>query len=91
MELSAAETPLLLAAAGAAHMLRSDGVLHLYESEAELAAAQPGWQARADHGIAFTPPARRRGDRRAAAGLEPCAGGGDVRARRGRRSAIRCW
>jgi D-amino-acid dehydrogenase len=55
MELSAAETPLLLAAAGAAHMLRSDGVLHLYESEAELSAAQPGWQVRADHGIAFTP------------------------------------
>ena len=55
MDLSAAETPLLLAAAGAAHMLRSDGVLHLYESEAEHAASQPGWQARADHGIAFTP------------------------------------
>ncbi len=54
MDLSAAETPLLLAAAGAADMLRSDGVLHLYESEAELDAAQPGWQARAEHGIAFT-------------------------------------
>jgi D-amino-acid dehydrogenase len=54
MELSAAETPLLLAAAGASHMLRSDGVLHLYESEAELRASQPGWQARAEHGIAFT-------------------------------------
>jgi D-amino-acid dehydrogenase len=35
-------------------MLHGDGVLHLYESEAELAASQPGWQARADHGIAFT-------------------------------------
>jgi D-amino-acid dehydrogenase len=44
----------MLAAAGASDMLRSDGVLHLYESEAELAASQPGWQARADHGIAFT-------------------------------------
>ena len=54
MDLSAAETPLLLAEAGAGHMLRSDGVLHLYESEAELKASQPGWQARADHGIAFT-------------------------------------
>ena len=54
MELSAVETPLLLAAAGASHMLRSDGVLHLYESEAELRTSQPGWQARAEHGIAFT-------------------------------------
>ena len=54
MTLSAAETPLMLAAAGASHMLRSDGVLHLYESVAELQASQPGWQARAEHGIAFT-------------------------------------
>jgi D-amino-acid dehydrogenase len=54
MALSAVETPLLLAAAGASHMLRSDGVLHLYESERELRASQPGWQARAEHGIAFT-------------------------------------
>jgi D-amino-acid dehydrogenase len=54
MDLSAAETPLMLRAAGVGHMLRSDGVLHLYESEAELLASQAGWQARADHGIAFT-------------------------------------
>ncbi len=54
MELSAGETPLMLAGAGASHMLRSDGVLHLYESEAELQASLSGWQARADHGIAFT-------------------------------------
>ena len=54
MDLSAAETPLMFAGAGASHMLRSDGVLHLYESEAELQASQAGWQARADHGIAFT-------------------------------------
>jgi D-amino-acid dehydrogenase len=54
MDLSAAETPLLFAAAGASSMLRSDGVLHLYESCAEQDAAQPGWRARADHGIAFT-------------------------------------
>ena len=44
----------MFADAGASHMLHDDGVLHLYESEAELAASQPGWQARADHGIAFT-------------------------------------
>ena len=54
MDLSAAETPLLLEGAGAGHMLRSDGVLHLYEGEAELQATLPGWQARSDHGIAFT-------------------------------------
>lgn len=54
MALSAAETPLMLAAAGASAMLRTDGVLHLYESEAELQASQPGWQVRAEHGIPFT-------------------------------------
>jgi D-amino-acid dehydrogenase len=54
MDLSIGETDAMLAAAGATHMLRSDGVLHLYESEAELAASLPGWQARTDHGIAFT-------------------------------------
>jgi len=54
MDLSAIETQSMFAEAGVSHMLHGDGVLHLYESEAELAAAQPGWQARADHGIAFT-------------------------------------
>jgi len=54
MTLSVNETTLMLAAAEASHMLRSDGVLHLYESEAEMKASQPGWQARAEHGIAFT-------------------------------------
>ena len=54
MDLSIVETDAMLAVAGASDMLRSDGVLHLYESEAELAASEPGWQARADHGIAFT-------------------------------------
>jgi D-amino-acid dehydrogenase len=54
MDLSIPETDAMLAAAGATDMLRSDGVLHLYESAAELAASLPGWQARADHGIAFT-------------------------------------
>jgi D-amino-acid dehydrogenase len=54
MELSAVETPAILASASAGHMLRSDGALHLYESEAELQASQPGWQVRAEHGIAFT-------------------------------------
>jgi len=54
MALSSAETPLMLAGAGASEMLRTDGMLHVYESEAELHAAQPGWQTHADHGIAFT-------------------------------------
>jgi D-amino-acid dehydrogenase len=54
MDLSIGETDAMLAVAGASSMLRSDGVLHLYESQAELEASQPGWQARADHGIAFT-------------------------------------
>jgi D-amino-acid dehydrogenase len=35
-------------------MLHSEGVLHVYESDEEMRASQPGWQARADHGIAFT-------------------------------------
>jgi D-amino-acid dehydrogenase len=54
MDLSAVETPQMFAEAGASDMLHRDGVLHLYESDAELAASAPGWQARADHGIAFT-------------------------------------
>ena len=54
MDLSIVETDAMLAAAGATGMLRSDGVLHVYESEAELAASQSAWQARTDHGIAFT-------------------------------------
>ena len=54
MSLSIAETDEMLASAGARDMLRSDGVLHVYESEAELAESRAGWQARADHGIPFT-------------------------------------
>lgn len=53
MALAAAETPGMLERAGAGHMVRRDGSLQLYGSEAELAAAVPGWQARARHGIAF--------------------------------------
>jgi D-amino-acid dehydrogenase len=54
MDLSALETPTLLESANAGRMLRSDGVLHLYEGEAELEESASGWQARTDHGIAFT-------------------------------------
>ena len=53
MALAVMETPGMLDRAGAGHMVRRDGSLQLYESEAEWAAALPGWQARARHGIAF--------------------------------------
>src|SRR5262249_39024125 len=53
MDLAAAETPLMLVGAGAGHMVHSDGVLHVYESEDGLRASEPKWQARAEHGIAF--------------------------------------
>jgi len=54
MDLSALETPLMFAGARVSHMLHGDGVLHLYEREEELRASEPGWRARAEHGIAFT-------------------------------------
>ncbi|RVU49158.1 NAD(P)/FAD-dependent oxidoreductase [Rubrivivax rivuli] len=53
MRLAAPATLRLLQAAGAQHLLHSGGNLHLYESEAEWKAALPGWQLRAEHGIAF--------------------------------------
>lgn len=39
--------------AGLSSQVRTDGNLQLYESEAELAAAQPGWEMRAAEGIPF--------------------------------------
>lgn len=53
MRLAAAEMQSLVASAGMDHMVRSDGVLELYESEAELAASESGWQARREQGIAY--------------------------------------
>lgn len=53
MDLAKAELEPFLAATGTAGMLRKDGNLQVYESQAEFDAALPGWQARADHGIAF--------------------------------------
>jgi D-amino-acid dehydrogenase len=53
MALAAAEAPGMLGRAGAGHMVRRDGSLQLYASEAEMADAVPGWQARERHGIAF--------------------------------------
>lgn len=53
MDLSRAELEPFLHATGTHHMLRKDGSLQVYESQAELDASLPGWQARADHGIGF--------------------------------------
>lgn len=53
MQLAAPATQRLLDAAGAQHLLRTGGNLHLYESEAEWKASLPGWHLRAQHGIAF--------------------------------------
>lgn len=53
MDLSKAELEPLLQATGTSGMLRKEGNLQVYESEAELKASLPGWQAREKHGIAF--------------------------------------
>jgi D-amino-acid dehydrogenase len=53
MRLAQREMTGLVAAAGLAGMIRFDGVLELYESEAELRADAPGWDARARANIAF--------------------------------------
>lgn len=53
MDLSKAELEPFLHATGTFGMLRKEGNLQVYESQAELDASLPGWQARADHGIAF--------------------------------------
>lgn len=53
MRLAEAEWMDLLDRSGTKSMLRQDGSLELYESEAEFAASLPGWAARERHGIAF--------------------------------------
>ncbi|WVT76174.1 FAD-binding oxidoreductase (plasmid) [Sinorhizobium chiapasense] len=53
MDLSKAELEPFLAATGTLPMLRKEGNLQVYESEAELKASLPGWRARAEHGIEF--------------------------------------
>ena len=53
MDLSRAELDPFLARTGTEAMLRKDGNLQVYESEAEFQAALPGWQVRAAHGIEF--------------------------------------
>lgn len=66
MDLSRAELEPFLEASGTAHMLRRDGSLQVYESRGEWQASLPGWQARADHGIAF-----RHLDADEMAGIQP--------------------
>ena len=53
MRLAEPEMELLVAEEGLGEMVRHDGSLELYESEAEFAASMPGWQAREAHGVPF--------------------------------------
>lgn len=53
MDLSRAELDGFLALTGTTGMLRRDGNLQVYESQAEFDAGLPGWDARARHGIEF--------------------------------------
>lgn len=53
MDLSRAELEPFLDQTGTAAMLRKDGNLQVYESQAELDASLPGWKVREEHGIEF--------------------------------------
>ena len=53
MALAAQAMPRLLQAVHAQEQLHTDGNLQLYESRTEWQASLPGWQVRAEHGIAF--------------------------------------
>ncbi|WP_128516289.1 NAD(P)/FAD-dependent oxidoreductase [Tabrizicola thermarum] len=53
MDLSRAELEPFLATTGTLGMLRKDGNLQVYETEAEFRASLPGWEARTAHGIDF--------------------------------------
>lgn len=53
MDLSRAELEPFLTATGTLGMLRKNGNLQVYESQTELLASQPGWDARSAHGIEF--------------------------------------
>jgi len=53
MDLSRSELEPFLAATGTFPMLRKNGNLQVYESEAEFRLSLPGWEARQRHGIAF--------------------------------------
>jgi D-amino-acid dehydrogenase len=53
MRLARQEFHAMMGEIGASSMIRRDGSLTVYESEAEFQATLPQWQARADEGIAF--------------------------------------
>jgi D-amino-acid dehydrogenase len=53
MKLSAAATLRLIGSLQADALLHRNGNLHLYDSDASWRASLPGWQLRAQHGIAF--------------------------------------
>ncbi|OED01382.1 MULTISPECIES: FAD-binding oxidoreductase [unclassified Rhizobium] len=53
MDLSKAELEPFLAATETLPMLRKEGNLQVYESEAEFRASLPGWEVRRNHGIEF--------------------------------------
>ncbi|MGN6766306.1 MAG: NAD(P)/FAD-dependent oxidoreductase [Rhizobiaceae bacterium] len=53
MRLAESEWMALMERSGTRSMLREDGSLELYESEAEFNASLPGWTARERHGIGF--------------------------------------
>lgn len=53
MDISKAELEPFLDRTGTAAMLRKDGNLQVYESQAELDASLPGWKVREEHGIEF--------------------------------------
>ncbi|WP_374429631.1 NAD(P)/FAD-dependent oxidoreductase [Tabrizicola sp.] len=53
MDLSRAELEPFLSTTGTLPMLRKDGNLQVYETEAEFQASLPGWEARTAHGIDF--------------------------------------
>ena len=54
MKLAEAEWMGLMDRSGTRKMLREDGSLELYESEAEFSASQPGWSARDRFGIKYS-------------------------------------
>jgi D-amino-acid dehydrogenase len=66
MDLSKAELEGFLSATGTLAMLRKDGNLQVYESDAEFRASLPGWEARERHGIEF-----RHMDAVEMAGIQP--------------------
>ncbi|MGB3500740.1 MAG: FAD-binding oxidoreductase [Mesorhizobium sp.] len=53
VQLAQSEWMGLMDRSGTRHMLREDGSLELYESEAEFRGALPGWSVRQAHGIEF--------------------------------------